>query len=153
MSTGIMDQSMEYLADVHNTYGIFMDLTANLSLSTSEKKLPLKTFTGSGCTSSSNGIKVNKAGVYEISGTAYFHSGFTVNDIVHLQLWKNSTLLEDFGQRLSTANPYENVNISPYIISLAANDVIYMYAYNQTGSRGQINTGATRTFMMLNRIA
>lgn len=153
MSTGIMDQSMEYLADVHNTYGRLYGISSTFSLSTSEQKVPLNTFTlSSGCTLSSNGIKVPANGVYVIEGSAYAYTGFTVNDIIHILLYVNSSSRLESQKRIMSANPYETIVTGQLMISLSAGDVIYLYAYNQTGARGTIGNAAS-TKLVVHRIA
>lgn len=140
-------------ANIPTCYGKLVGLTDNYSLTNSTAKLPLTNFSGVGCSEYSNGIKVNESGVYTVSGTAYFGSGFTIDDIAHLQIWQNSTMLQDFGKRLYTASPYENLNVGPYIIELSENDVVYLYAYNQAAARGSVSYYGTRNFLMVYRVA
>ena len=147
-----VSDALGFVCDAITTYGFASNLTAAFSLGSSAAKLPLKDFIGNGCSLSSNGIKVNNAGVYEVSATAYYYTGFTVNDTVHLLVYKNSTVIADNGMRIPTANPYENLNISPIIVNLAANDVVYLYAYNQSGARGTVAASSSRTCFALKRI-
>lgn len=144
--------SIADLLEVQNTYGTLLTLSSSMTLSTSAAKLPLNTFTGSGCSKSSNGIKVDKAGIYQVSGMAYLTTGFTANDIIHLQLRKNTTTIAEAVWRTYNAAPYQTLYTGPMIVSLAAGDIIYLYAYNQTGARG---TAATKTDagIVINRIA
>lgn len=153
MTTGIINQAMDRIADVLGCYGYASNVPNAITLTTSAQKLTLNQFTGSGCSLSSNGIKVEKAGIYEISGTAYFTTGFTVNDVMHMLLIKNSTTVVDNGKRAYAAAPYENIYVSPTIINLAAGDVIYVHVYNQTGARGTVGTGSQRNYLKVNRIA
>lgn len=120
-------------------YGMLQTLTTT-TLSTTAKKLPLTSFTGVGCSLSSNGIKVAKAGVYVISGTVYANEGFTANDIVHAYLYVNSTSVCENQIRLNVANYYSTINVGPIIRTLSANDVVYLYAMNQGGARGNVGT-------------
>lgn len=152
---GVADIDLSAIAEileVQNTYGTLLTLSSSLTLSTSAAKLPLNTFTGDGCSKSSNGIKVNKSGIYRVSGMAYLTTGFTANDIIHLQLRKNSTTVAEAVWRTYNAAPYRTLYVGEMITSLSANDVIYLYAYNQTGARG---TAATKqdTGIVINRIA
>lgn len=140
------------LRKVQNTYGVLTTLSSSLSLTTSAQKVPLNTFTGNNCSKSSNGIKVTDAGVYEVSGSAYFQSGFTANDLAHLQIRVGSTTAIESVKRLSNASPYEIVVVPATIVTLNANDVIYLYAYNQSGARGTV-ASYTGNGLVLKRIA
>lgn len=117
-------------------YGTYYK-NAELTLTTSAQKIALTSFSGYGMSATSNGIKVAKAGTYLVIGSAYFHSGFTANDIVHLIILKNGTYICDSILRMYTASPYQTVQDST-IVTCAANDVFYLYAYNQTAARGKI---------------
>lgn len=123
-----------------------------LTLTQSSQKIPLSVFDGVDCALSANGIKVNKAGVYLVSGSGYFSTGFTVNDLIHLRIYKNSTYVAEMVKRVYGADPYEVIHSGPVILNLAAGDTVYLYAYNQTGARGLVgnNVGMGIT---LNRIA
>lgn len=138
--------------DKNAVYGELYGMSSNLTLSTSAKKVALTTFSGSGCQLSSNGIKVANAGTYMINGSAYCTTGYTANDIIHIQLYKGSTSLCDSTKRVSNASPYEIMPVGPIIVTLAANDVIYLYAHNQGGARGTVATN-TLTHITLHRIA
>lgn len=144
--------SLSSVQTIQNTYAELYGMSSSLTLSTSGKKVALTTFSGSGCQLSSNGIKVTNAGTYMINGSAYCTTGYTVNDIVHIVLYKGSTSLHDSPKRVSNASPYEIMPVGPVIVTLAANDVIYLYAYNQTGARGTVATH-TLTHITLHRIA
>ena len=137
---------------VHGTYGALYSLSSSLSLTTTSQKVPIDTFVGEGCSKSSNGIKVKEAGVYEISGSAYFSTGFTANDLVHVEIWVNSTVINDAIFRTGTANYYCSVAVAPIIYSLNAGDVVYLYAYNQAGARGLVES-RRRNGLALHRIA
>ena len=71
-------------------------------------------------------------------GSAYVHSGYTEGDLVHVCIYKNSTSVLDDNDRASNANPYQTRKLGPIFLDLAANDVVYLYAYNQSGARGTI---------------
>lgn len=132
-----MSNALNYLARVNMTYGYLTGYSTTVSLTTSAQKLPLNTtFIGSGCSKSSNGIKVDEAGVYVISGSAYFSTGFTSLDLVHVLVYVNNTPKVEAVMRIGTANYYVTVTPPPIIVSLSANDVVYLYAYNQGGNRG-----------------
>jgi len=134
-------------------YGNYYGASSSLTLATTDKKVSLNTFSGSGCSSSSNGIKIdaNHAGTYSISGAIYASTGYTANDIVHACIYKNSTLIGDAGKRVSNGSPYEIIPVGPLVATLAAGDVIYLYARNQSGARGTVaNYGNTQTNVGLN---
>ena len=123
--------------------GIYASLTnqsANLALTTSAQKVPLHgTFAQyGGCSESSNGIKVPVAGVYLITGLAYFTTGFAVNDIIHIELRKNGSSLGDSLCRVYLASAQQSFSTPTQIVSLAANDVITLHAWNQTAARGTV---------------
>ena len=120
-------------------YGQYTSLSSSPTLTTSAQKLPLKTFKGKNCSATTdNGIKVAQAGTYMVWGSAYVHSGYTEGDLVHVCIYKNSTSVLDDNDRASNANPYQTRFIGPIFLDLAANDVVYLYAYNQTAARGTI---------------
>lgn len=120
-------------------YGALTGMSADVDLSgtaaNSAKKIPFTSFTGAYCSASSGGIKVAQAGVYMIWATPYFTTGITQNDLIHALIYKNSSAIYDHHQRIGT---YEQVNVGPIIQTLAANDTIYVYAYNQTAARGKV---------------
>lgn len=123
-----------------DVWGQVLEQTRNLSLTTSAQKVPLKTFTGNGCTLSANGIKVSKAGHYMVAGSIYMTTGYTANDLIHAAVYVNSTNVGECLTRPPITNPYQTATITPFVVSLAANDVVYLYAYNQAAARGVVST-------------
>ena len=123
-----------------DVWGQVVEQTANLSLSTSAQKVPLKTFTGNGCTLSANGIKVGVAGHYVVTGSIYMSTGYTANDLIHACVYVNSTSVGECLTRPPITNPYQTATIQPFVVSLAADDVVYLYAYNQVAARGVVST-------------
>lgn len=142
---GFSKQPMREAAGVH-AYGSLTEMSSTVTLTTTWQKLPLSSskFIGSGCSVSSNGLKVSKAGTYEIYGSMYIGTGYTAKDIVHLGIYKTTgstaTQMHDWRRRAYDANPYEVFNAGPIILTLAANDVIDLRAYNQGGARGSVNS-------------
>lgn len=126
-----------------NTWG-FATGASDTTLSNSETKVPFTSITASGCTLSSGGIKVNAAGNYEISGSYEFRTGFTANDICHIIVKNGTTIIAHALWRTYSANPYYTMTLPPFVVSLSANDVIYMYVYNQGGARGIGRATATQ---------
>ena len=118
-----------------NTWG-FATGASDTTLSNSETKVPFTSITASGCTLSSGGIKVNAAGNYEISGSYEFRTGFNANDICHIIVKNGTTVIAHALWRTYSANPYYTMTLPPFVAQLSANDVIYMYVYNQGGARG-----------------
>lgn len=114
--------------------------TADVALSTSEKKIMLSTSrgrVGSYLSNSDGGVRCAKSGYVEISGGIYFSSGFTNNDIVHAVVKKNSTQVINAAHRLPAS--YDYYSIPPLVCEVSAGDVLYLYAYNQMGARGYVN--------------
>lgn len=125
--------------------GIYASLTnqsTSLTLTTSAQKVPLH---GSfaqygGCSESGNGIKVPVAGVYLITGLAYFTTGFAESDMIHADLRKNGSSLGDSICRTYLASAYQSLAAPTRIVSLAANDIITLHAWNQTAARGTVES-------------
>lgn len=146
-----VSDALAHMIDVANTYGVAYNASSSITLGTSDKKIPLSTFMGNNCELSANGIKVKNSGIYKIEGAAYFSTGYTVNDLVHLTIYTNTTAGLDFVKRVYSATPYEVICTGVSIKPLQAGDIVYLYARNQAGARGTIGTsGSTR--LTLNRI-
>ena len=129
-----------------DAYGSLTEMSSTWTLTTSWQKLPLSSakFVGTGCSASSNGLKVTNAGTYMIWGSAYLGTGYTAADIVHLGIYKTTgstaTQMHDWRKRVYNGSPYEVLNAGPIVLTLAANDVIDLRAYNQTAARGTVNS-------------
>lgn len=121
-------------------HGTFTEMTSNMNLTTQFVKVPLKTFSGVGCSASSNGIKVDNAGIYIASGGMYFSTGFTIGDYVHIRIIVNSANMFDQIDRVSSIEPYTIYQTMPVILNLQADDVVYLYVQNETASRGRVIT-------------
>lgn len=119
-------------------YGSLTSQSSALSLTQSAQKVPLSTFAGSGCSASSNGIKVSQAGVYMVCGSVCLYNGFTAGDLVHVTIRVNSN--DKCYARIRPVNggSYETVQVGPAILELAANDTVYLFARNQDGARGSL---------------
>lgn len=134
-------------------YGSLTGMASALTLTTSAQKLPLGgTFVGNECSESSNGVMVEEAGTYMITGSAYLFGGYTANDIVHLLVHVGATEVADCLFRATTTNPYQTISTAPVVVQLAANTVVTMHAYNQVAARGTINSKAGHGLTVL-RIA
>lgn len=127
--------------------------TADLVLSTSEKQVNLnsnRAIVGADLTNdNSGGVKCAKSGYVEVSGTIYCTTGFTANDYVHLVIRRGSTLIINAVHRIP--NNYDYFGVTPIVYSVSAGDILYLYAYNQSGARGQISaaTGSWLTVKYL----
>ena len=91
---------------------------------------------------SGGGVKCLASGTIEVNATVYLTSGYTANDLVNAQVYKNGTGINYLrgNIRAVTASPYIILNINGFI-EVTANDIITLYARNQTGSRGNIGAG------------
>lgn len=114
----------------------FATAASDTTLTTTATKAAFTVFNGEGCSLSSNGIKVEQAGWYEISGSYEFRTNFTANDIIHIYIRNGSTDIAHTLWRTYSTTPYHTIAVAPFVAQLAANDVVYMYVYNQTGARG-----------------
>lgn len=91
-------------------------------------------------------IRVKKSGLYMVKASAYYTTGFTVNDIVHTNVEKQTsgsttwTTLNEAGflARVNNASWYNRTDATGFIY-LNAGDTVRMTAYNQTGARGLIS--------------
>lgn len=122
----------------------------DFSLSTSNAKIPLSTFSESDpdglFSASSNGIKVAASGTVLVIATAYFYTGFTVDDLAWIMIFKNSSAVCEHGIRVVTSNAYQSAFCST-LVDVSAGDVIYLYARNATAARGIVKNYTGRTFI------
>ena len=136
------------------SWGELSDTTGNITLSTSWQKVPLKTFDGAGCESSSNGIKVGSTGLYVVSGQVRFSTPFVVNDLVHVGVFVGSSVKSDACRRIMYAASWETLEVAPRVLSLSANNVVTLQAYNEGGARGTVVTNyPDSTYLTLYQIA
>lgn len=119
-------------------WGQLGGLSASQTLTASAAKMPLSTFAGNGCSASSNGIKVTNAGTYFVWASLYLTTGYTVGDLVHLKVYRGSTAISDWIFRIYNASHYSTPHFGPIAVTCSANDVLYLYAYNQTAARGVV---------------
>lgn len=123
-------------------WGTLVNISADMSLTNSAQKIPLINFSGNKCAAYNNGIRVEEAGVYEISGAAYCNTGYTTGDVINLVIYVDNggSLSAQLSarRRAIQANPYEVVVTGPLIMELNAGAVAYLYAHNQGGARGKI---------------
>lgn len=101
-------------------------------------------------------ITVKKGGLYMVKASAYYTTGFTVNDIVHTNVEKQAsgastwTVLNEAGflARVNNASWYNRTDAVGFI-SLNAGDTVRMTAYNQTGARGLISMNSTTLLQLV----
>lgn len=124
-------------------WGQMVGLSASQTLTTSAAKMPLSTFAGNGCSASSNGLKVTNAGTYLVWGSLYLTTGYTAGDLIHIKAYRNSTAVSDWIFRAYSASHYSTPHFGPIAVTCSANDVLYLYAYNQTAARGVVGSSAT----------
>ena len=141
---------------IGGAYGTYFGVASTLSLTTTAQKVALKTFSGVNCSESSNGIKISQAGTYLVWVGAGAASGFTAGDRIHVRLYKNSTFTGyEASALVHAAAAWVPVANGPFIVSCAVNDVLYVYAYNESGARGQVanSTQADSCGLAIIRIA
>ena len=141
---------------IGGAYGTYFGVASTLSLTTTAQKVALKTFSGVNCSASSNGIKIAQAGTYLVWVGTCAASGFTAGDRVHVRLYKNSSFTGyEAAALVHAAAAWIPVTNGPFIVSCAADDVLYTYAYNESGSRGQVanSTQADSCGLAIIRIA
>lgn len=123
---------------------ISAQLSSDFTLTKSYKQIPLAQVlkNGSLFEISGGGVKCLASGTIEVNATVYLTSGYTANDLVNAQVYKNGTGINYLrgNIRAVTASPYIILNINGFI-EVTANDIITLYARNQTGSRGNIGAG------------
>ena len=141
--------TVNHLLEVQNTYGK-LTLSTAIALTTSPQIVPLSNFTGDGVSYTSNGIRIDTEGLYEIWGQIYFSTGFTANDILHAFIYSNTTAIAESLIRLDVANYYVTIIINPVIVTCSSDDLITLRAYNQNAARG--NAGGERTALYVKRI-
>lgn len=149
-------QAFRNAIGIGGAYGTYFGVASTLSLTTSAQKVALKTFSGVNCSSSSNGIKISQAGTYLVWVGTGAASGFTAGDRIHVLLYKNSTFTGyEASALVHAAAAWIPVANGPFIVSCAANDVLYVYAYNESGARGQVasSTQADSCGLAIIRIA
>lgn len=96
-------------------------------------------------------ISANKKGMYLVKMSVYITTGFTVNDIFHINIEKQTAGasawavmgVAGYVGRITNAAPYQRIDCVGYL-PLEAGDSVRMTVYNQTGARGLISvTGNT----------
>lgn len=92
---------------------------------------------------SNNQINITESGVYLVWGMIYLYASYTVNDIIHLHVKRDSTSawLSHTIKRAQFTSPYETAIISPTPIIVSNEDSVFLQAWNQSGARGTLGHG------------
>lgn len=113
---------------------------SDISLTTSAKVIPMTTHRakrGTDLTVVSNGVICEKDGIVAISAYAYFTTGYTANDIVHIVIRKGGTNILNWADRMVSTS-YRYLGIPTIYQTVTAGTLIDLCAYNQTGARGLV---------------
>ena len=124
-----------------NALGIGTAITASvnaeLTLSTSYQKVRLanKVSTSSGLSIASYGVKCERAGYVLASAQVYF-SGVNDQNVCNARILRN----DDMMARSQTRSSGERVElaVSPTLIQVSANDIIYLEACNSSTAKGAV---------------
>ena len=123
---------------------ISAQLSSDFALTNSYKQITLAEVLKNGdlFEVSGGGVKCLASGTIEVNATIYVITGYTANDLVNAQVYKNGTGINYLrgNIRAVTASPYTVFNINGFI-EVAEGDTITLYARNQSASRGQIGAG------------
>lgn len=107
---------------------------------------------GSGFSISNGGIKVANAGKYRVTASIYILGTNATFKGVYVKKNNNSTGAT--GELMGLHYPYtaSGVQVGPKVVSLAANDVLYLCG-RSGGVAGTIYTNNTQTYLLVERIA
>ena len=159
-------QNILTLPTATGTLALKSDLTKNILRvspssdttisSTGEKKLTLASNdfqNGSSLSISDGGIKIG-SGITKVfvSGTIYFSASTNAGDSLRAIIKKGTTTVAINYARAGTNGTYEVRNIIPTPISVAENDIIYLYYNNATGGRGKISSAEAETYLVVEQI-
>ena len=74
--------------------------------------------------------------IVEVSGNVYFSNGMNDGDSIRSFIYKNDeAIVHNFNRCNGT---YEDRPISPFLVSVTAGDILYLYGSNATSGRGTI---------------
>lgn len=106
---------------------------------------------GSGFSISGGGIKVANAGKYRVTASMYILGTNATFKGVYVKKNNNST--GGTGELMGLHYPYtaSGVQVGPKIVSLAANDVLYLCG-RMGGVAGTIYTNNTQTYLLVERV-
>ena len=104
---------------------------------------------GGELTISSGGVKCARAGTVKVSANCYI-SGMNGDNVGNAAIYKGSTSVAVASQR--QLNDRVDLAITPKLISVSANDVLYLKARNTSSSTGSVTVSATMTYMTVEYI-
>lgn len=113
-------------------------LSATATMTTTAAKMTLgnqAAKVGSSLSRSDGGVKCGRAGVVSVNIGAAMGDGFSTDDLFHIVVYKNSSVYSDMMYRAGSYG-WDGIAATEVLISVAANDVLYLYARNQSGARG-----------------
>lgn len=159
---------LRYLAGTwyDNDYAYTSELTQNvLSVrpsanvgitATGFQKLTLNTQifkNGSNLSIANGGILIG-SGITKVfvSGSIYFYANTQAGDSLRVAIYKNSDLVVENFARAGTNGTYEHRVITPYPITVAQGDYIYLYYSNASSARGSVASSATDTYLLVQEI-
>lgn len=121
------------------------NMSAAHSMTKSAEKISLSQIVGSGNHGFklvSGGLQCPYNGTVIVTGVIMLGTGYTANDQIHVRAYRNSSATgpDIVHRKVSTSNGTVQINT---IVSVAAGDMIYLYAYNQTAARGTVQANAT----------
>lgn len=121
------------------------NMSAAYNMTASAGKITLSQMTGSedhGFKLVSGGLQCPYAGTLVVTGAIMLGSGYTANDQIHIRAYRNSSATgpDIVHRKVSTSNGTVQITT---VVSVAAGDMIYLYAYNQTAARGTVQAVAT----------
>lgn len=96
-----------------------------------------QTIIGSQLSAYNGGVKCLRKGTISIACGMVIGDGFEKDDLVHLSVYRNSSLISDAYHRMQT-NGWEHFATSELLLNVSAGDVLYYYTYNQTYARGRL---------------
>ena len=137
-----LGQILDYLLNRQKSVMQVYKSTAQ-TLTTSAAKVTMGNISknvGDGFELYNGGIRIKEgSGINQVivSGSIYCNNGLTDKDTVHGQFYRNGTNMATFA----TVRGYGGIVFLPglpLMMDVSEGDVIYIYAYNRTGARGNL---------------
>ena len=109
---------------------------------------------GTNLSLSNGGIKIGKGITkVKVSGQVYYSAGTNAGDSLRCLIYKNSSVVAMNYARAGTNGTYECRSIIPTPISVAENDIIYLYYNNASSGRGTISSSSSDTYLVVEEIS
>lgn len=124
-------------------------LSANAKMTQSAAKMTLGNLTakaGTFLSQNSGGVKCARAGIVMVNFGAVLGDGFSDDDLFHVQLYKNSSMFVDIMHRVGSGG-WDSAPATGTLVPVSANDVLYLYCYNQSAARGNLYKDNRQTAM------